>query len=759
MQTAGERECDAMQGLRGKRLGQLRRNFIAAQRLRAVQRWGSRAGIQSIFCGGPAAIAGLAIAAGLLGCGGVGSVSITPPPPNPVSVIFVSTPPSTLAVNASATIYAATTYSAPGSGENGAVTYAISCGSPNACGTLGPNDEVGAVTYTAPAAVPSGGTVTVTATSVADTSLSRTATITIVPPIPISVAFASTLPASVEVGSTIGIVATVANDVSANPQIQWSVSCGAASCGSFNPVTTDDDAQTQYTAPAAIPPGGTVTLTATSVTDPTKFVSGSVTITAEAPNLANGTYVFQVVEPDLAEYVTGVLTAENGAITGGEQDSVSDDGTYGAYSTTQTFSSGSYSTTPSGNVQITINVEPDNPETLTGTLGPGQEGFISGINGTLGSGTLELQTATTAPAGGYAFSLDAGNYYDGQPWITGIVNIDSPGGISGNGSELDVQGEGFSGGGTQTLSASTVSAPDAYGRVLFTLNLNANSYLGPQYVAGYIVSGSRLRLIDVGDPYNSYAVTGPMEGVALGQGANTGKFSGGSVAGTSYVFGAEGEDGQGPLQLAGVITLNPGGTVSGTLNWNDLSQSSPQNPLAVTGTYTVDPTGRVTLTNLTDGATFTYSMHLDLDGSGGGLILSDDADDVFSGEAFQQQTGSFSAASLSGNYGLNTSLYGLAYAGEPGFGNAVGSVLAAADSGADDLAGFADANGAQADFAVGGSFTPAANGVFTGTLTGFNQSAPATTGNFTLYLVDNTQGIAIETDNGQLTLMRVAVGP
>ena len=755
MNAASERECDTMRGLWSEKQGQLPRSLFAADGPGVNgQGWGSRWGTR-------AAIAAVAAAAGLLGCGGAGSIGGGGGgggQVEPTSVIFVSTPPSTLAVNASTTIYAAAAYPTLGPSGNTAVTYSISCGSANACGTLGPSDELGAVTYTAPAAVPSGGIVTVTATSVADTSLSRSATITVVPPIPISVAFASALPASVEVGSTIGIVATVANDVSANPQIQWSVSCGTTDCGSFSPATTDDDAQTQYTAPAAIPPGGTATLTATSVTDPTKSVSGTVTITAAAPNLANGTYVYQVDEPDNGEFFTGVLTAENGTITGGEQDAVYENGDP-PYSYTQTFSSGSYSTTPSGNVAIAIDLGEGVTETLSGALASGQEGFISGIDGAPGTGTLELQTATTAQAGGYAFALDAGDYYDGEPWISGIVNVDSPGGISGNGSELDVVGEGYTESGAQTLSASTVSAPDAYGRVLFTLNLNGSAELGVQYVAGYIVNGARLRLIDVGDPDSSYVVMGPMEGVALGQGANTGKFTAASLVGTSYVFGAEGEDQQGSLQLAGVITLNAGGAVSGTLNWNDLSQGSPQTPLAVTGAYTVDPTGRVTLTNLTDGATFHYSMHLDLDGNGGGVILSNDSDDVFSGGAFQQQTGTFSAASLSGSYGLNAALYSTAADGVPAFGNAVGTVLAAANSGADDVAGFADANGAQADFAVGGSFTPAANGVFTGTLSGFNPASTATADSFTLYMVDNTQGIAIETDNGQLTLMRVAVGP
>jgi hypothetical protein len=750
-----------MQSLWNGKPRQLRRDDFAAGQLRMNIRSGcSRLGISNTIRhhGLPAIAVLAAAAAGLSGCGGVGSV-IQVTQGEPVAVLFVNTPPSTMAVNASTTLYAVTQYSSAGASENSAVTYSISCGSANACGTLGPSDEVGADSYTAPAAVPSGGTVTVTATSVTDTSLSRSVTIAIVPPIPISVSLAGPLPASLQVNSTVSLVARVANDVTANPQIQWSATCGASNCGSFNPTTTDNDSVTQYTAPAAIPPGGSVTLTATSVTDPTKSASGSIVITAAAPNLANGTYVFQVDEPNLAEYVTGVLTAQNGTITGGEQDAVYEGGDDGDYSYTQPFSSGSYSTTPSGNVAITINLLADETETLSGTLASGQQGFISGIDGTLGTGTLELQTSTTAPAGGYAFSLDASNYYDGQPWMTGIVNVDSPGGISGNGSELDVEEEGFSGGGTQTVGASTVSAPDAYGRVLFQLNLSGNAYLPVLYVAGYIVDASHLRLINVGIADDSFVVTGPMAGVALGQGANTGKFSAASVAGTSYVFGAEGEDQQGSLQLAGAVTLNAGGTVTGTLNWNDLSRSSPQSPLALTGTYAVDPTGRVALTNLTDGTTFTYSMHLDLDGNGGGLVLSDDAEDVFSGEAFQQQTGTFSAASLSGSYGLNTSLYSVASNEVPGFGNAVGLLLAAPGSGADDVAGFADANGGQADFAVSGSFTPAANGVFPGTLTGFNPAAATTADTFTVYMVDNTQGLAIETDNAQLTLMRLALAP
>jgi len=332
--------------------------------------------------------------------------------------------------------------------------------------------------------------------------------------------------------------------------------------------------------------------------------------------------------------------------------------------------------------------------------------------------------------------------------MAGLANVDSPGGISGNGSVVVEEG-GFSGGGTQTVGASTVSAPGAYGRVLFQLNLSGNADQPAVDVEGYIVNASRRRRINLGNADDRFVVIGPMEGVAPGLGANTGKFSAASAAGTSQAFGAEGEGQQGSLHPAGVVRPNAGGTVTGMLNRNDLSLSSPQSSLTVTDTYTADRTGRVTLTNLTDGGTFQYSMHRDLDGNGGGVVLSDDADDVFSGEAFR-------AASLSGDYGLNTSLYTTACGGEPAFGNAVGTVLSAADAGVDDVAGFADTNGVQADFAASGSFTPAAAGVFPATLTGFNAGAPATADTFTLYLADNTQGVAIETDDAQLTLIRLA---
>ena len=72
-------------------------------------------------------------------------------------------------------------------------------------------------------------------------------------------------------------------------------------------------------------------------------------------------------------------------------------------------------------------------------------------------------------------------------------------------------------------------------------------------------------------------------------------------------------------------------------------------------------------------------------------------------------------------------------------------------------AGFAGLGGESPDFAISGSFTPSANGVFTGSLSGFDLLSGSSANTFTLYLVDNTQGVAIETDRAQLTLARFAL--
>lgn len=82
-------------------------------------------------------------------------------------------------------------------------------------------------------------------------------------------------PTSMIVNEQCGIAATVTND-NKNAGVNWKVTCGSeGQCGSFSAFPTSSAVPVTYTAPATIPNGNTVTITATSVTDPTKFVSSS----------------------------------------------------------------------------------------------------------------------------------------------------------------------------------------------------------------------------------------------------------------------------------------------------------------------------------------------------------------------------------------------------------------------------------------------------------------------------------------------------
>ncbi|HEY1159273.1 MAG TPA: hypothetical protein VGE83_01505, partial [Terracidiphilus sp.] len=575
----------------------------------------------------------------------------------------------------------------------------------------------------------------------------------------IAVSFPASMPASVQVNATVNLGATVTNDTSANPQVKWTVSCGGSECGSFNPTTTANNLDTAYTAPSAIPPGNTVTVTATSVTDPTKSASAIITIIPQAPTLANGTYVYQVSgsSGSNANFVTGVLVARNGTITGGEQDSIAyaidDNGNPFPYAyLSGEIGGGSYAATPDGNLQISLWVE-GGQETLNGVLASGGEGFVAQLYGSMGSGTLDLQTSTAAPAGGYAISMYGGDQYAEQAWIGGILNVDSPGGISGIGSVLDCIAVGYYGGiSCGTLAASTVSAPDKFGRVQFVLNPGESSAPPVQDLIGYIVDSTHIRLVSAA-LNNSGNYQGVMGGLALGQGTSTGTFSSSSIAGTSYVFGASTQMEYGMYQLAGVVTANADGTLTGALNWNDLTGNAAS-PIPVNGSWTIDSTGRATLSNLTDGSasnlSFTDSLHLYLTGDGNALLLSSEYINPFAGQAFQQQTSAFTAASFSGTYGLNA---GLANTGTTSvLSTAFGPVTSVADNGTDMLSGFADFGNGFADLAITGSLTASSNGVFTGTLTGLDTASRTTADNFTFYLVDNTRAVGIETDNTQLTL-------
>lgn len=185
--------------------------------------------------------------------------------------------------------------------QNKGVTWSLSgtgC-SGATCGTLS-NVTTTSVTYTAPAKQPSPDTVTITATSVADTTKSASTTITITPPITVSVAPAT---ASLVISTEQQFTATVSNDAQ-NEGVTWAVSgagCSGSDCGTLTNVTTTS---VTYTAPGSVPSPATVTLTATSNTEPS--VSGSAVITITSNTSSGATFY---VSPSGSDSNPGTITA------------------------------------------------------------------------------------------------------------------------------------------------------------------------------------------------------------------------------------------------------------------------------------------------------------------------------------------------------------------------------------------------------------------------------------------------------------------
>ena len=94
----------------------------------------------------------------------------------------------------------------------------------------------------------------------------------------ISLAVNQAPPASLTVGGSASVSATVSNDLAA-AGVDWAASCGSApNCGSFSPPHTASGGTAVYSAPLAVPAKSTVTVTALSATDHSKASSTTVTI-------------------------------------------------------------------------------------------------------------------------------------------------------------------------------------------------------------------------------------------------------------------------------------------------------------------------------------------------------------------------------------------------------------------------------------------------------------------------------------------------
>ena len=216
-------------------------------------------------------------------CGGGGG-TVLPPPPQ-ISVTIAPNSGSVLLGNSLP--FSATVTNTPDTSVSWSVN-GISGGSPQV-GTISPDGL-----FTAPADLPAGGKVQITATSHADSSKSSTAGVTISSDISVSLSPGSS---SVELGALQSFQASIASSGKPVPAIRWSLSGSACpnNCGAV-------DANGNYTAPSILPTTTSVTLIATSVADPSKQNSAPLTITSH--------FTLQVAAPStLQPGITAAIVA------------------------------------------------------------------------------------------------------------------------------------------------------------------------------------------------------------------------------------------------------------------------------------------------------------------------------------------------------------------------------------------------------------------------------------------------------------------
>jgi hypothetical protein len=529
------------------------------------------------------------------------------------------------------------TWSLAGAGCNGST-----------CGTI-----TSTGLYTAPAGIPRPAQVTVRATSMADRTKSATATVTIIAPVTVAIAPATTVVAvkgqqqfrTSVIGST-------------DETVEWSLSgagCSGSTCGTIT-------SSGLYTAPASMPAIATIIVTATSHIDPARSAAAIVTIVASDNSKLRGPYSFQFTGFDTSGIyqATGILIADGkGNITSGTEDVNRTSG-------------------PMANVAFTgtYHVTNDNRGVMTFAGTAGNQTFRFALNlasaagqfiefdssGIRGSGSLERQDPsafnTSALKGGYVFSL-AGRDAAGQRiGALSILYFDGSGRVQGG--IMDVN----QGGTRLTTIASIRGTYQVDNTGHGPLRLSIQGLGGGQFqFALYVISADKLALVSmdqlssanpifsgsaelqVGGPYQQSSFRGP----------TVFSLAGGSGDAPEVVVGQISFDGI--SQLLAQFDQNVGGTVT--------------TGIEMTGAYSVSVNGTGTL-NLDDsnGATRVWLIYAI--GPNHAYLMDDSSSAVGMGELDGQSAQPpFTAASTLGPYAISNGeplVYGATlYSGQSNF--------------------------------------------------------------------------------------------
>jgi len=546
-----------------------------------------------------------------MSCGGGGGGTPTPP------AVTISISPTTSSVEITSTAqFTATVRNA----TNAAVTWRVN-------DVDGGNSTVGTISatglYTAPGAVPSPGDVTVKAVAQADTSKSASAAVSVKLRITVT-------PATADVPAVGTQQFTALVEGVTNTDVTWQVNGVAGGNSTVGTISAGG----LYTAPVAIPAGGTVSITAVAQADTSRSDTAGVSV-FHSNAMLSGRYALSYLGWDPCFFViAGSFNANgNGTITSGLGDLNNCTDVFPAITLT-----GSYSVSADGRVEILLNDSLANDYTLHAVMiSPDRLRLIQFDTFATGQGQIDKQDPTAfsnaAFTGGYAFRLE-GFGFTGSGWMgaAGRMSADGAGNLSAgvmdvNEDYVDTNAVAFTG--TYDIAAS--------GRGTATLD----TPLGFMNFALYMVSANKANVVSLDlVPWT----LGKAEKQTLGS------FSNANLTGDyAYIESGTSALGLGTYFNAGRFTANGSGAVSaGVSDEND--NGVPAENLAFTGTYAVAANGRGTGSFTATRGTSDFSFYLVSPTRA--VFVQQGAFAVATGE-IEAQSGPFSNGSLTGDYGIS----------------------------------------------------------------------------------------------------------
>ena len=650
----------------------------------------------------------------LAGCGGSNSSSNT---------ITVTVTPTTATLSASQT----TSFTASViNTSNTAVTWLVN-------GIEGGNATYGTITasgsYTAPATVTSTVTETITATSQADTTKSGTASVTLTPNATASAQYVTVSPTFVTLPS--GGQETFAASVNSAPvTVTWKISCKAAFSGDCGTI----DSSGVYNAPLAPPPGGTVTVTATSTNNSANPGFATISIQYSNGSLA-GQYAFNFSGENGSVPVAAVGSISldgSGNITGGAED-IANGGV-----TSTTITGGTYHLGTDGRGTATIQTS-SGTATWQFVVESHNRLFAVTSDTTSGTmvGTLDLQDPTqfsaAAITGNYALLVTSPVTSASGSAVAqiGAVAADGAGNIPSG-----LQDVNTAGGPQASLAVTgTYVAPTATtGRGTLTLS----SSFGAQTFTYYMVNGTTLKLLE-------QSAVRASSGQLAKQGA-IGPFTVANVKG-QFATAILGSTASGPGTFGSQFALDGAGAVTGTIdsNLNGNVLSNVAVTPGATSTYSVsDPTtGRTVVTMTGGGKTYSFVAY---PADNKNLYIEETDTLIAAGIAYAQQTFVVDGASLGGNFATRVS--GISFVNGSGFEAGSGQLSL---NGGSAITGTLDLNlnnNLAPSSPLSGSYLVDPTGRVTMSVS--TPSSLFATSTLVLYPIDQTHFLLVETDSNRV---------